>query len=102
MTSFARRSWLATGSVALVVATATTAQLVPSASATPSARLTAAAAQAPSPVAAAERGRRALASLRHPTPSGVSVSFLGARSGYLGLTYPARHHVDVFVRSCSA
>jgi D-hexose-6-phosphate mutarotase len=30
------------------------------------------------------------------------VSFQGAKSGYLGLTYPARHHVDVFVRSCSA
>jgi hypothetical protein len=50
----------------------------------------------------AARGSRALASLRHPTPSGVSVSFKGARSGYLGLTYPAQRHVDMFVRSCSA
>jgi len=50
----------------------------------------------------ARRGSRALASLRHPTPAGVSVSFQGARSGYLGLTYPAQHHVDMFVRSCSS
>jgi hypothetical protein len=48
------------------------------------------------------RGSRALASLRHPTPAGVSVSFKGSRAGYLGLTYPASHHVDMFVRSCSA
>jgi hypothetical protein len=32
----------------------------------------------------------------------VTVSFLGAKSGYLGLTFPERHHVDVYVRSCSA
>src|SRR4051794_13792470 len=50
----------------------------------------------------AQRGSRALASLRHSTPAGVSVSFKGARSGYLGLTYPAQHHVDMFVRSCSS
>ena len=49
-----------------------------------------------------KRGARALASLRYPTPSGVSVAFLGSRSGYLGLTYPARRHVDMFVRSCSS
>ena len=49
-----------------------------------------------------KRGSRALASLRHPTPAGVTVAFKGARSGYLGLTYPARRHVDMFVRSCSA
>ena len=49
-----------------------------------------------------KRGARALASLRHPTPAGVTVAFKGARSGYLGLTYPARRHVDMFVRSCSA
>jgi hypothetical protein len=51
----------------------------------------------------ARRGQRALASLRDTGQrSGVTVSFLGAKSGYLGLTYPAAHHVDVFVRSCSA
>ena len=49
-----------------------------------------------------KRGARALASLRYPTPSGVTVAFQGGRSGYLGLTYPARRHVDMFVRSCSA
>jgi hypothetical protein len=49
------------------------------------------------------RGQQALASLRDTGQrSGVTVSFLAARSGFLGLTYPARHHVDVFVRSCSA
>jgi hypothetical protein len=51
----------------------------------------------------ARRGQHALASLRDTGQrSGVTVSFLGAKSGYLGLTYPAAHHVDVFVRSCSA
>jgi len=50
----------------------------------------------------AKRGARALASLRHPVPAGVTVSFKPARSGYLGLTYPARGHVDLFVRSCAA
>lgn len=49
----------------------------------------------------AERGRRALASLRDSGQrSGVTVSFKAAKSGYLGLTFPAQHHVDVFVRSC--
>ncbi|MCW2572307.1 MAG: hypothetical protein JWO88_2365 [Frankiales bacterium] len=49
----------------------------------------------------ARRGQHALASLRDTGQrSGVTVSFLGAKSGYLGLTYPAAHHVDVFVRSC--
>ena len=32
----------------------------------------------------------------------MTVSFKPARAGYLGLTYPARGHVDLFVRSCSA
>ena len=51
----------------------------------------------------AERGRRALASLRDSGQrSGVTVSFKAAKSGYLGLTFPAQHHVDVFVRSCAA
>jgi hypothetical protein len=51
----------------------------------------------------ARRGAAALATLRdNGQRSGVTVSFLAGRSGYLGLTYPAQHHVDVFVRSCSA
>jgi hypothetical protein len=51
----------------------------------------------------AKRGRLALSTLRDTGQrSGVSVSFLGAKSGYLGLTYPERRHVDVFIRSCSA
>ncbi len=50
-----------------------------------------------------KRGQAALASLRDSGQrSGVSVSFKGAKAGYLGLTYPAQRHVDVFVRSCSA
>jgi hypothetical protein len=51
----------------------------------------------------ARRGARALATLRDTGQrSGVSVAFKGAKPGYLGLTYPTRRHVDVFVRSCSA
>ena len=51
----------------------------------------------------ARRGQAAMATLKdNGQRSGVSVSFLGAKSGYLGLTFPARHHVDVYVRSCSA
>jgi hypothetical protein len=50
-----------------------------------------------------QRGRAALASLRdNGRRSGVTVSFKPARAGYLGLTYPALHHVDVFVRDCGA
>lgn len=49
-----------------------------------------------------KRGARALASLRHPVPAGVTVAFKPARTGYLGLTYPARGHIDMFVRSCAA
>ncbi|MBK5306669.1 MAG: hypothetical protein JJD92_08295 [Frankiaceae bacterium] len=49
------------------------------------------------------RGQLALSTLRDTGQrSGVTVAFKGARAGYLGLTYPERHHVDVFVRSCSA
>jgi hypothetical protein len=51
----------------------------------------------------AKRGQAAMATLRDTGQrSGVSVAFKGAKSGYLGLTFPARHHVDVYVRSCSA
>ena len=49
------------------------------------------------------RGQRALATLRDTGQrSGVTVAFQGAKTGFLGLTYPARRHVDVFVRSCDA
>jgi hypothetical protein len=51
----------------------------------------------------AKRGEAALATLKdNGQRSGVSVSFLGAKSGYLGLTFPERHHVDVYVRSCGS
>ena len=51
----------------------------------------------------AKRGQLALSTLRDSGQrSGVTVAFKGAKSGYLGLTFPARHHVDVYVRSCSA
>ena len=51
----------------------------------------------------ARRGQAALATLRDTGQrSGVSVSFLGSKAGYLGLTFPERHHVDVYVRSCSS
>jgi hypothetical protein len=48
----------------------------------------------------AERGSAALAALRHPIPSGVSISYLGGRSDLLGLTYLSQRHVDLYVRSC--
>jgi hypothetical protein len=51
----------------------------------------------------AKRGQLALSTLRDTGQrSGVTVAFKGAKSGYLGLTFPERRHVDVFVRSCSA
>src|SRR4051812_5743459 len=51
----------------------------------------------------AKRGQAAMATLRdNGQRSGVSVSFLGAKSGSLGLTFPERHHVDVYVRSCGS
>jgi hypothetical protein len=50
-----------------------------------------------------KRGARALATLKDTGQrSGVTVAIKSAKPGYLGLTYPSRHHVDVFVRSCSA
>ena len=49
------------------------------------------------------RGQLALSTLKDTGQrSGVTVAFKGAKSGYLGLTFPARHHVDVYVRSCGA
>ena len=51
----------------------------------------------------ARRSQNALATLKdNGSRSGVTVTFLGPKPGYLGLTYPSQHHVDVFVRSCSA
>jgi hypothetical protein len=51
----------------------------------------------------AKRGQAAMTTLRdNGQRSGVSVAFKGAKAGYLGLTFPERHHVDVYVRSCSA
>jgi hypothetical protein len=51
----------------------------------------------------AKRGQAAMGTLRdNGQRSGVSVSFLGPKSGYLGLTFPERHHVDVYVRTCSS
>jgi hypothetical protein len=50
-----------------------------------------------------KRGLRALSTLKDTGQrSGVTVSFKASKSGFLGLTYPTRRHVDVFVRSCSA
>ena len=49
------------------------------------------------------RGQLALSTLKDTGQrSGVTVSFKGAKSGYLGLTFPERRHVDVYVRSCGA
>jgi hypothetical protein len=48
------------------------------------------------------RGEAALASLRTSAPAGVSISFLAGRGALKGMTYYDRHHVDVFVQSCSA
>ena len=48
-----------------------------------------------------ERGTTALASLRHPIPGGISISYLSGRSDLLGLTYLSQRHIDLFVRSCS-
>jgi hypothetical protein len=51
----------------------------------------------------ARRGQLALSTLKDTGQrSGVTVAFKGAKAGYLGLTFPARRHVDVYVRSCSA
>jgi hypothetical protein len=50
-----------------------------------------------------KRGLHALSTLKDTGQrSGVTVSFKTSKSGFLGLTYPSRRHVDVFVRSCSA
>jgi hypothetical protein len=47
------------------------------------------------------RGLAALDSLLHPTPAGVTLSFLPGGGALKGMTYYDRHHVDVYVGSCS-
>ena len=47
------------------------------------------------------RGAAALASLRHATPPGVTISFLPGRGALKGMTYYDRHHVEVYVQSCA-
>jgi hypothetical protein len=48
------------------------------------------------------RGQRALASLRHAIPDGVTVAFLPGRGDLKGLTFYDTHRVEVYVGSCSA
>ena len=48
------------------------------------------------------RGEKALGSLLHPVPTGVTVSFLPGRGDLKGMTYYDTHHVDVFVGTCAA
>jgi hypothetical protein len=48
------------------------------------------------------RGEKALASLLHPVPAGVTVSFLPSRGALKGMTYYDQAHVDVYVQSCAS
>ena len=48
------------------------------------------------------RGAAAQATLLNPTPAGVTVSFLPGGGDLKGMTYYDRHHVDVFVGTCSS
>lgn len=48
------------------------------------------------------RGQAALASLQHPVPAGVSLTFLPGGGALKGMTYYDRHHVDIYVGSCAA
>jgi len=48
------------------------------------------------------RGEKALASLRHARPAGITIAFLPGRGDLKGLTYFDRKHVDVFVGTCAA
>lgn len=48
------------------------------------------------------RGAAALASLQHPVPSGITLSYLGGRADLLGLTYLSQRHIDLYVRSCGS
>ena len=47
------------------------------------------------------RGEKALASLLHAVPAGVTVSFLPSRGALKGMTYYDQAHVEVYVQSCS-
>jgi hypothetical protein len=47
------------------------------------------------------RGQAALGSLLHPVPNGVTLTFLPGGGALKGMTYYDRHHVDVFVGSCT-
>lgn len=95
----------ATPSPAAPAAAPRPVRLAPSAPAAPAAPAPPAAAAdvCSGPDWQAKRGRLALSTLRDTGQrSGVTVAFKDARAGYLGLTYPARRHVDIFVRSCGA
>lgn len=48
------------------------------------------------------RGEAALASLRSPTPAGVTLSFLPGRGALKGMTYYDGNRVEVYVGSCAA
>jgi hypothetical protein len=48
----------------------------------------------------ARRGQAALASLLHPIPDGVTLSFLPGGGALKGMTYYDTHHVDVYVGGC--
>jgi hypothetical protein len=48
-----------------------------------------------------ERGSRALASLLHPIPGGISYTYKPGGGALKGMTYYDSHHVDVFVASCA-
>jgi hypothetical protein len=48
------------------------------------------------------RGQTALDSLLRPLPTGVTMTFLPGGGALKGMTYYDRHHVDIYVGSCTA
>jgi hypothetical protein len=48
------------------------------------------------------RGQAALDSLLRPLPTGVTMTFLPGGGALKGMTYYDRHHVDIYVGSCTA
>jgi hypothetical protein len=48
-----------------------------------------------------DRGTRALASLLHPIPTGITYTYRPGGGALKGMTYYDSHHVDVFVASCA-